>query len=176
MRVTVFGGTYPKPDTLPYEEAVKLGRLLAQAGHVVISGGYMGVMEAVSQGAALAGGHVIGVTCDEIERWRNVPKNRWVKEEWRRATLPERMITLMDEADAIIVMPGGIGTLAETALIWNRMLIQATTPKKVILVGEGWRKAITALYEAFPEYYPNGHQEMVLFASTVEDAVKLLAS
>ncbi len=176
MKVTVFGGTYPKPDTIPYEEAVRLGKLLAQAGHTVISGGYMGVMEAVSKGAAQEGGHVIGVTCDEIERWRSVPKNPWVKEEWRRATLPERMVTLMDEADAIIVMPGGIGTLAETALIWNRMLIQATKPKKVILVGEGWKKAINALFEAFPEYYPNGHQGMVLFASTVEDALNYLAS
>lgn len=174
MKVTVFGGTYPKPETLPYEEAFRLGKLLAQAGHTVITGGYMGVMEAVSKGAAGGGGHVIGVTCDEIERWRKVPKNQWVKEEWRRSTLPERMVTLMDEADAIIVMPGGIGTLAETALIWNRMLIQASKPKKVILVGEGWKKAISALFEVFPEYYPDGHKEMVLFAATVEDAVELL--
>src|SRR5512143_1618151 len=103
MKVTVFGGTLPKPGEHDYLEAVRLGDLLAQSGHTVITGGYMGTMEAVSKGAADAGGHVIGVTCDEIERWRSSKANPWVKEEWRYATLPERMIAMMDACDAAIV-------------------------------------------------------------------------
>lgn len=39
--------------------------MLAERGHIVLNGGYIGTMEAVSRGAAEAGGHVIGVTCEE---------------------------------------------------------------------------------------------------------------
>ena len=65
MNITIFGGTKPQPGDADYREAERLGSLLARAGHTVITGGYIGTMEAVSKGAAEAGGHVIGVTCRE---------------------------------------------------------------------------------------------------------------
>ena len=51
MQVTIFGGTKPRPGETEYDDAVQLGRLLAESGHTVITGGYMGTMEAVSRGA-----------------------------------------------------------------------------------------------------------------------------
>ncbi|MFN8411896.1 MAG: hypothetical protein U0Z26_05870 [Anaerolineales bacterium] len=70
MNVTVLGGAQPKEGTAAYEEARELGKLLAEQGHAVLTGGYMGTMEAVSRGASEAGGHVIGVTCIDIEDWQ----------------------------------------------------------------------------------------------------------
>ncbi len=67
MRVSVFGGSQPKEGDAAYTEAQELGRLLAERGHTVLTGGYIGTMEAVSRGANEAGGHVIGVTCEDIE-------------------------------------------------------------------------------------------------------------
>ena len=84
MRISVFGGSQPKEQDTAYGEAVELGKLLAQRGHVVLTGGYIGVMEAVSRGAKEAGGHVIGVTCEDIEAWRAVRPNSWVMEEIRK--------------------------------------------------------------------------------------------
>ena len=83
------------------------------AGHTVLTGGYMGSMEAVSRGANEAGGHVIGVTCADIEAWRGSRANAWVKEERRFATLQERLNELILACDAAIALPGGPGTLAE---------------------------------------------------------------
>src|SRR5512141_3056804 len=83
MDITVFGGSQPKEGSSAYNEAMELGRLLAQRGHSVLTGGYIGTMEAVSRGASEAGGHVIGVTCEDIENWRKVAANRWVMEERR---------------------------------------------------------------------------------------------
>ena len=57
MNVTIFGGANPIPSDPAYAEAELLGRLLAQAGHSVLTGGYIGTMEAASKGAAEAGGH-----------------------------------------------------------------------------------------------------------------------
>ena len=61
----------------------------------MLTGGYRGVMEAVSKGANEAGGHVIGVTCGEVEASHGVKVNAWVKEERHCATLRERLDVLV---------------------------------------------------------------------------------
>src|SRR5512142_1263980 len=100
MRVSVFGGSQPKEGESAYAEAMELGRLLAKRGHTVLTGGYIGTMEAVSRGANEAGGHVIGVTCEEIEAWRPTKANTWVIEEIRKKTLLERLHALIHGSDA----------------------------------------------------------------------------
>src|SRR5215475_14919834 len=111
MRVTVFGGSEPKEGSAAYAEAMELVKLLAEHGHTVLTGGYIGVMEAVSRGAREAGGHVIGVTCEEIEAWRHIKANAWVMEEIRKKTLVERLHALIHESDAALALSGGAGTL-----------------------------------------------------------------
>jgi hypothetical protein len=103
-RVTVFGGS--NPGERDYEQALQLGRLLGLAGCTVLTGGYIGTMEAVSRGAAEGGGHVVGVTCDEIEAWRPVRPNPWVQEEMRYPTLRQRLFALIENCDAAIALPG----------------------------------------------------------------------
>jgi len=98
-QISVFGSSQPLPGQPEYVAAQRLGQLLAQAGHTVITGGYIGTMEAVSHGAADAGGHVIGVTCAEIEAWRPVKANLWVLEERRFPTLRARLFELIDTCD-----------------------------------------------------------------------------
>ena len=116
MNITVFGGSEPQEGSSAYEEARELGKLLAERGHAVLTGGYMGTMEAVSRGASDAGGHVIGVTCEDIERWRKRSANQWVKEERRKKSLIDRIQALIEGCDAAIALPGGTGTLAEISL------------------------------------------------------------
>ena len=174
MNVTIFGGTRPRSGEPAYLEAERLGRMLAKAGHAVITGGYMGTMEAASKGANEAGGKVVGITCQQIEDWRGGKANPWVNQEQKVATLQERMILLMDLADAILALPGGIGTLAEISLFWNRMVIEASPRKPLVLIGAGWRATITALADGLDGYFPPAHLEMLVFAETVEDAARLV--
>ena len=112
MNITIFGGAQPKEGSQAYEEARELGALLAQRGHVILTGGYMGTMEAVSRGAHEAGGHVVGVTCIDIEEWRNSKPNQWVKEERRKKTLMDRIMGLIEGCDAAMALSGGLGTSA----------------------------------------------------------------
>ena len=60
--VAVFGSSQTEPGSVEWEDARRAGVRLAEEGYPVITGGYGGIMEAVSSGAAGAGGHVIGVT------------------------------------------------------------------------------------------------------------------
>jgi uncharacterized protein (TIGR00730 family) len=176
MKISVFGGSRPKPDSPAYEQARQLGELLAKRGHTVLTGGYIGTMEAVSRGAAEAGGHVIGVTCLEIERWRGVSANQWVKEEWKKSTLIERLQALIQESDAAIALPGGPGTLTEIGLTWNLMIIDVIHPRPMILVGDGWQTVFDQVYRSFVEYIPQTQKVLIQFAPDVHSAVEYIGN
>jgi len=174
MKVTIFGGAEPKENETAYAEAMELGRLLAQRGHTVLTGGYIGTMEAVSRGACEAGGHVIGVTCAEIERWRAVGANRWVNEEWKKETLLERMHSLIHESDAALSLPGGIGTLAEISLMWNLMSVESLHRRPLILIGDGWQSVFDQFFKGLDAYVPARRRELLHFAKDVQTAVEIL--
>lgn len=176
MNISVFGGSQPKEGDSAYEEAMLLGRFLAQRGHTVLTGGYIGTMEAVSRGASEAGGHVVGVTCEDIEAWRPVKPNRWVKEERRRKSLMERLQALVEECDAAIALPGGPGTLTEIALTWNLMIVESRHRSPLILVGRGWQSTFDQFFKEFYTYMPVNQRELLLFAEDVQTAVEMLES
>lgn len=174
MRVTVFGGSQPQPNEQAYEDALRLGQLLGQAGFTVLTGGYIGTMEAVSSGAAEAGGHVIGVTCDQIESWRPVRPNAWVKEEMRFATMQQRLFALIENCQAALALPGGIGTLAEVAVMWSHLQTGAISPRPLILIGPGWQTSMQAFYGAMGEYIAEQDRRWLLFAPNVDAAFATL--
>ena len=176
MNVTIFGGSQPKEGDAAYAEAYQLGKLLAEAGHAVLTGGYIGTMEAASKGANEAGGHVIGVTCTDIERWRGVGANAWVKEERKFETLQERLDGLISGCDAAIALPGGPGTLTEVGLMWNLMVIDAIHRRPLILVGRGWQSMLDQAYAEMGVYFSENQRALVQFAPDIQTAVKTLGS
>jgi uncharacterized protein (TIGR00730 family) len=170
--ITVFGSSRPQPDSAAYREALTVGRLLAEAGYAVATGGYMGTMEAVSRGAAEAGGHVIGVTSAQIETFRPIPPNRWVKEEIRKELLRDRVAHLVMENDGMIVLPGGIGTLSEMALAWSLMQVGDIGQRPLVLLGPTWRDTLTTFFDA--DYIRAQDYSLLQFADTPETAVGLI--
>ncbi len=174
MRVTVFGSSRPQPGDSSYAEAQELGKILAQRGHTVLTGGYMGTMEAVSRGAAEAGGHVIGVTCSDIEKWRPTGANQWVKEEIRETTLTNRILGLIEHCDAALALPGGPGTLTEISTMWNLTIIQAIHRRPLILIGGGWQTAFDQVFASMDSNLSAQQRDLVQFAPDIETAVKIL--
>jgi uncharacterized protein (TIGR00730 family) len=174
MNITVFGGSQPKEGDAAYTEAYQLGKLLAESGHAVLTGGYIGTMEAASKGAYEAGGHVIGVTCREIERWRKISANAWVREERKFETLQERLNGLIAGCDAALALPGGPGTLTEIGLMWNLMVIEAIHRRPLILVGRGWQSMLDQAYQEMGEYFVENQRKLIHFAPDVKTAVEIL--
>lgn len=137
----VFGSARVAEGHAEYEAGHQMGRLLAEAGWGVMTGGYAGVMEAASRGAHDSGGHVIGVT---VNAWsERLSANRWVIEERVAQDLIARLAELLT-ADAVIAVGGGIGTLTEVALAWNLALMHRTAAP-IILVGERWDRVVGVL-------------------------------
>lgn len=173
-RITVFGGSQPKPGDPVYQDALRLGQLLAGAGYILLNGGYIGTMEALSRGAAEVGGHVIGVTCDEIEAWRPVKANQWVTEEWHYTSLQERMFALIRNADAFLALPGGVGTLAEITLTWNLLITGVLSPRPLILVGSGWRETMRDFLGVQGEFIPEIQRKWITLVPDINSAFQSL--
>lgn len=131
----IFCGSDAAPGDERYEEAVALGRALAEAGWGVLNGGYGGAMEASARGACEADGYVIGVLLERFGRRANKYTNYVIvaKEIWQRIDM------MADRVDAFVALPGGTGTLLEVAAVWEMMNKKFVADKPLILVGEFWR-------------------------------------
>jgi len=141
-QITVFGSSRVSPEDVAYRDALRLGRLVAEAGYAVCTGGYGGVMEAVSRGAREAGGVVIGVT---VHPWSSrLQPNSWLSHEVTTLHLFERLSHLID-SDAYVALPGGLGTLGEVTLTWNLFQTDSIPLRPLILVGAPWRRLIRCL-------------------------------
>lgn len=171
--VSVFGSKAPKEGSPDYERARALGRLLAQAGYVVATGGYAGTMEAASRGAKEAGGYVIGVTTSAFDGVR-LGANPYLDEEIKFPTLVRRLHHLVTFADAWVALPGGIGTLSEVALTWSLMQVGDVTRKPFVVVGEMWRTTLQEFSQngyVRPEYHA-----LIRYAEDVDHVLSLLTS
>lgn len=169
--VAIFGSSSTPEDHDDYVEACRLGRLLAERGFVVSSGGYGGIMEAVSRGAKEVGGSTIGVTCGIFGSRGNA--NPWVDQEIFTETLFERLETVLSLAEGYIALPGGPGTLAEVAVTWNLLQRKAIPRGRLVLVGQNWKR-ILGEFGRTPWVRPQD-MNVLSFADTAEAAVKTVS-
>jgi hypothetical protein len=167
--ISVFGGRHPAPGDEEYLQAEKLGSLLAARGYAVMSGGYSGVMEAVSRGAMQAGGTAIGVT---MEIFGTLPPNPFLSSEIRSRDFFERLGILTSRADGFIALRGGMGTLTEVGLIWNMLQTKTMLHKPMILLGSFWKP----LLRAISDYLVIARRDLDLlhFVDGPDEAVALL--
>ena len=108
--VSVFGSARVKPDSDVYRVAQEIGRLFAEAGFAVVTGGGPGVMEAANRGAKDGGGLSVGFTIDlpheqDPNPYLDICVN--FKHFYARKTM------LVKAAEGFVMMPGGFGTLDE---------------------------------------------------------------
>jgi uncharacterized protein (TIGR00730 family) len=167
--ISVFGSAAPQPGSADFEDARIVGRLLAEAGYAVATGGYSGTMTAVSQGASEAGGHIIGVTCTQIEQFRPLGPNQWVKEEIKYDTLTERLLHLVRHNDGMITLPGGIGTISEMTLAWSFLQVGEIPLRPFALLGDLWPATVNTFFD--PAYIKDKDMNLLYFADSPETAV-----
>jgi len=144
--IAVYGSAGIGPGSEDWQIAYDVGRHLAEAGYTVLSGGYSGVMEACSQGACEAGGHVIGGAVGLFES-RGLRPNSWVREIVAFQTLRERLFFLIEKPDAMVALRGGVGTLSEIALVWSLLQVGELAPRPFVLVGKMWRQFVETFAE-----------------------------
>ena len=170
--ITVFGSSQIRPADPLYATAESIGAGLAKAGFKVMTGGYYGIMEAISKGAEGAGGHVIGVTTDQIGKRYNLQPNEYNSEIVHFADLRDRLLYMVENADAYLAMPGGTGTLHEIAETWELMRIGGIPDRPLVCYGSLWEGIIDAL-QASP-YLGAGYEGMISIAHSPADVMDQL--
>jgi uncharacterized protein (TIGR00730 family) len=167
--ISVFGGSQSLPDSPEYREAHQIGRLLAESGYTVCTGGYQGTMAAASRGAFDAGGVVVGITMSQLTS----RVNDYVTQTHHTADFYSRLQRLIEDSDAFIVVRGGVGTLVEVTLVWNMLTTRILSPRPLILVGRDvwlpWLDACQATLAVGPELI--GHLQLVDTAAEAVAAV-----
>jgi uncharacterized protein (TIGR00730 family) len=141
--ITVFGSSRPAEAHPDYQEARSLGRALGKAGFSVCSGGYGGVMEAVSRGAKEAGAATYGVTAEFFKPQANA----WIDREIRVATWRERLFELIAMAHGFVACKGGTGTLVELAVVWEMLNKAVVRGKPMVALGEFWTPVLERVRE-----------------------------
>ncbi len=134
--VTIFGSARVKEGDKYYEDARKLGYMLAKEGFSVITGGGPGIMEAANRGAYEAGGNSIGLNIAlPIEQ---IP-NRYAKVQLNFHYFFSRKVMLIKYATSYVLFPGGFGTLDEFTEVLVLIQTKKLKPFPIFLYGsEYW--------------------------------------
>src|ERR671922_104098 len=143
--VSVFGSARVRPETEIYRVAQEIGRLLAEEGFAVVTGGGPGVMEAANRGARDAGGLSVGFTIDlPHEQAANPYLDICVNFNHFYA----RKTMLVKAAEGFVMMPGGFGTLDEMFEALTLIQTGKVLHFPVVLVGGSyWRGLLEWLHE-----------------------------
>ena len=133
--VTIFGSTHIQRDDPTYAVAERIGRLLVQHGYSVITGGGPGAMEAANKGAAEAGGVSVGLN---IHLPTAQQANPYVTKLLNFRYFFVRKLMFMRYSVALVIVPGGYGTLDELFEALTLIQTEKIKPFPVILVGSAY--------------------------------------
>jgi len=141
--VAIFGSARIKKNDPSYRRVYRLGRWIGSRGFDVVTGGGPGIMDAANKGhqdgrkglsAQSVGLNII------LPREQEPNKHLDIKTEFHRFS--KRLDTFMLMANAVVVAPGGIGTLLELFYAWQLMQVRDVDGRPIILMGNMWPELV----------------------------------
>lgn len=139
--VTVFGSASISEQSPVYKLGREVGKLLAESGFTVITGGGPGAMEAANRGAFEAGGKSVGL-CIQLPKEQSANPYTNVKLNFRYFFV--RKVMFVKYAMAYIILPGGFGTMDELFEALTLIQTHRIKPFPVILLGKDyWKDLVT---------------------------------
>lgn len=169
--VTVFGSARLPQDDKHCKRAFRLGHLLAEHGHAVITGGGPGIMEAANHGAYEIGGRSIGLNITlKHEQHPNPYLTDCITFEYFFA----RKVSLAMSAKVFAFFPGGFGTMDELSEILCLMQESKMPKMPVFLVGKDYWKGFDKIIGKMMSMRLINMRDTRIFTITdkVEDIVK----
>jgi uncharacterized protein (TIGR00730 family) len=142
FRVVIFGSARLAKDSKEYELVHDLARRIGQEGMDVVTGGGPGLMDAAMSGhftGKREGSHEIGLQI-KLPREQQDSSHFDIKAEFSRFS--QRLDTFMALANAVVVAPGGVGTLLELLYTWQLAQVKMARTIPIILLGEMWPEFI----------------------------------
>ena len=166
--VTIFGGSKCNENDPEYDQARRAGKLLAEAGYTICTGGYLGVMEAASRGAHEVGGRVLGIVMNQFKH----EPNRYLSEKVATPHFYERLQRLITRSVGFIAIRGGMGTVTELSLVWNKIQTKVIDPRPLVLLGDCWPPIVKTWQSQLA--VTEDDVKALDFALTAEEAVDII--
>ncbi len=134
--MAIFGSARAQPGTFVYEEVKRVATAFASMGCDIVTGGGPGLMQAANEGASVAGASAsVGI---RVELPFEQDVNPFVVQAFEHETFFTRLQHFVIASDAFVVVPGGIGTVLETLMIWQLLQVRHVDNVPLILVGKMW--------------------------------------
>ena len=166
--VTIFGGSRCNENSPEYQEAKEVGGRLAEAGFTICTGGYLGVMEAASRGAREKGGRVLGIV---MNQFKSEP-NRFLTDKVATDHFYDRLQNLITRSVGFVALRGGMGTVTEISLVWNKLQTGVLEKRPLVLVGDCWKQVVNCWQENL--VVSDSDVSYLDFAETAEDACRII--
>jgi uncharacterized protein (TIGR00730 family) len=129
--VTVFGSARARDTDRRYQTARRFGKIMAERGISVITGGGPGIMEAANRGAYETGGRSVGLN---IELPLEQEHNRYINKVVTFRYFFVRKVMLVKYSSAFVIFPGGFGTMDECFEALTLVQTMKIRPFPVIMV------------------------------------------
>ena len=149
--ISIYGSSSSTTSSSLYKNTVLLGEKLTELKAVIASGGYTGIMDAISKGVSNKDGIAIGITTDEITK---VQPSDFLKQEFREESLMTRLDLLQGIADYHVFLEGSTGTLTELSLLWDKMKLGLLPLRPIFLFDTTWHQVFELLFH-------NGHEKSI---------------
>ena len=166
--VTIFGGSKCGANSPEYREAKALGAELAKAGFTICTGGYLGIMEAASRGAREAGGRVFGIV---LNQFKSEP-NRYLTDKVASDHFYDRLQNLIMRSVGFVALRGGMGTVSEVSLVWNKLQTGVLERRPLVLLGDCWKEVVRVWQENL--VVSETDVALLDFASDAEEAARII--
>ena len=142
-RVTIFGSARVPKDNWVYAAVRDLAAELTRLGCDIVTGGGPGLMQAANEGVHLVDGNAaprsVGIRVD-LPFEQEV--NAFVTEAFEHGTFFTRLHHFVLVSDAFVVVPGGIGTVLETMLVWQLLQVRKMRDTPLILAGRMYAELV----------------------------------
>jgi uncharacterized protein (TIGR00730 family) len=173
--VTIFGSARVDEDHEAYRLAYETGRLFADAGFAVVTGGGPGVMEAANRGAREAGGVSVGFNIDLPREQRS---NDYLDIEVTFNHLYARKTMLVKAAEGFVLLPGGFGTLDELFEALTLIQTGKVLHFPVVLVGRAhWEGLLEWIGERLLEHgmISPEDQDLLFLTDDAHEATRIVS-
>lgn len=166
--ITIFGGSKCRESDPEYAQARRVGQLLAEAGYTICTGGYLGVMEAASRGAHERGGRVLGITMNQFK----TEPNRYLTDKVATPHFYDRLQHLITRSVGFVAIRGGMGTVTELSLVWNKIQTRVLEPRPLVLLGACWPPIV----KGWQQHLVVSDEDVAAldFADSAEEAVAII--
>lgn len=180
FRVAIFGSARIKSTSKEYKEVYNLAKVLGEMGVDVVSGGGPGVMEAANKGhedgkkiAKQKGTHSFGLTI-QLPKEQSDNKHFDMKKDFRRFS--SRLDYFIQLSNAVVVAPGGVGTLLEFLYTWQLVQVEHIGDIPIIMLGEQWKHLVKWIKEGPLKHKLLSEDDLdsIYLVDGSKDAVKII--